>query len=198
MDSAPAAGPPACGRGMRATMGEAVQKPCAPVDKEWMAGGTGCQHRAPRSQPPRRIGWVKKNGSGAYTTESVNKKLRIAYVRVRGGRVSKCCVVRVRVSGLVHKAMPTQAWPLCKTRSPRSFCHMLDGLSECDRLPPTWEDRSRAEGQSERAQGRAVGFRPGGSNLDVPPRHVHSARPTAVRSKQRGRQWQGMPWACWG
>ena len=129
------------GQGVQDGEGAAVQKSGPAVDKPWIAGAVGRQHRSLQSQPARgaRVG-VKMPGPAHTQLNLLTKSYESRSVRVRGGRVSLRCVVRVRVSGLVHKAVPMQAWPLCKTRlTPQLLPHAGWVLSACDRLSPTRE-----------------------------------------------------------
>jgi hypothetical protein len=63
----------------------------------------------PNRSPRMGRAWVKMLGGAHTQLNLLTKSYESRSLRVRGGRVSIRCVVRVRVSGLVHKAMPTQA-----------------------------------------------------------------------------------------
>jgi hypothetical protein len=58
--------------------GQAVQKVGGSVDNGWMAGGACRWRGSPQLWPSRGMGSGRNAGWGAYATESVNKKLRIA------------------------------------------------------------------------------------------------------------------------
>ena len=121
--------------------GAAVQKSGPAVDKPWIAGAVGRQHRSLQSQPARgaRVG-VKMPGPAHTQLNLLTKSYESRSVRVRGGRVSLRCVVRVRVSGLVHKAMPMQGMATVQNsihRAASATCWM--GFERVRSLSPTRE-----------------------------------------------------------